>query len=271
MFTPKNQPIEDNAPSIEGGHINGVAAHTKRGVMVTLEESYEINPMEDALAAVADILTKYLLKTPDGNIYIKKSYETVPDDYKPFFRTIQQEAGQIDRLINTKSNGEGVVPLPGIFHHFIDMHWDVGTSSIGQCKATYRMKVVLNNLDIETYDTQMFVYRMAHAIILCLNEHVSEYSAFVNRFQLDYFDIMETWTKGVQYFWLQYSIHFRDYSTYQFRNYVEKHVVCPPFTNHSDQQPESNEDNHEDHKEVTYDDASGFHYPDPSENIPIRT
>lgn len=247
-----------------------VITHTTMDKPVTLEESYEINPMEDALVAIMEILTQNLLKGSDGKIRIRQIGETFPEGlYKPYFQTIQVENGQIDRLIHTRVNTEDVVPLPAIFHHFIDMHWDVGTGTIGACKAIYRMKVVLNNLDIDQYDTQMSMYRVAHSIINCLSLYTPKYSAFTQRFQLDYFDPMETWTKGIQYFWLQYQIHLRDYSTYAYRNYIERHVVCPPFTNHSDQLPENSDFGHADHTERKYDDASKYLYPDPEEDIPI--
>ena len=245
-------------------------SHTTMDKPVTLEEAYEINPMEDALVAITEILTQNLMKGPDGKIYIRKVDEELPKDlYKPFFQTIQVENGQVDRLIHTRENTEDVIPLPAIFHHFIDMHWDVGTGTIGACKAIYRMKVVLNNLDIDQYGTQMSMYRVAHAIINCLSIYTGKYSAFTQRFQLDYFDPMETWTKGIQYFWLQYQIYFRDYSTYAYRYYIKRHVVCPPFTNHSDQLPENNDFGHEEHTERNYDEASKYLYPDPEEDIPI--
>lgn len=274
MIKPKNnnsKPQETQQPGRELpiGAVPSVV-HTTMDKKVTLTEAYEINPMEDALAAITEILTQNLLVDPNGKIYIRKPGEALPEDmFKPFFRTIQVENGQIDRLIHTKENTEDVIPLPAVFHHFIDMHWDVGAGTIGTCKAIYRMKVVLNNLDIDQYDTQMSEYRVAHAIINCFSLHTAKYSAFTQRFQLDYFDPMETWTKGIQYFWLQYQIYFRDYTTYAFRNYVERHVVCPPFTNHSDQLPESNEMGHEDHLEKTYDEAAKYMTPDPEEDIPI--
>lgn len=247
-----------------------LGAHTTMDKPVTMMEAYEINPMEDALVAIMEILTDNLLQGPDGKIVVRKIGESFPKDlYKPFFRTIQVENGQIDRLIHTRENTEDVVPLPAIFHHFIDMHWNVGTGTIGGCRAVYRMKVVLNNLDIDQYATQMSAYRVAHAIINCLSLYTPKYSAFTQRFQLDYFDPMESWTKGIQYFWLQYQIHFRDYSTYAYRYYIERHVVCPPFTDHSDQLPENNDFGHENHDDREYDEASKYITPDPEEDIPI--
>ena len=272
LVSKKQQQTVLTQPEAIGSNGQGIAVHTTRGVKVTMAEAYEINPMEDALLAIADIINKYLLVSQEGDLYVRRTNEAVsPDYFKPLFRTIQVENGLIDRLIHTKENKEYVVPLPGIFHHFVDMHWDVGNNTIGTCKATYRMKVVLNNLNIEDQDTQMYCYKVAQAIIRCLAIHTAEYSAFTTRFQLDYFDLMETWTKGIQYFWLQYMITFRDYTAYRFRDYIEKHVVAPPYTNHSDQEPESNEQKHSDHKEVTYDDLSNYIVPDGVEEIPLQT
>lgn len=255
-----------------GGSIVDITKHTTLRNGVDINEAVEINAIEDSIAAVMDLLTKYLLEDENGKLHVVLQDE-VPNYklYHPYFRTIQVENGQIDRLINTKSNGEGVVPLPGCFVHFIDMHWDVGAYSIGSCKAMMRFKVVLNDLAIDTYDVQMHCYRVAHAMINCFNEHKGEYSAFTERFQLDYLDVLETWTKGIQYFWLTYQVYLHDYITYSQKHFVERHVVCPPWTNHDDQDPDINEMNHDDHEHMTYDEASNFIYPDGSEDIPIHT
>lgn len=246
--------------------------HTTLDKGVDIVEAVEINALEDSLAAIMDILKNYMLCDDDYNIRIVKREEEghYIGDLKPYFQTMEVESGQINRLINSKSNGEGVLPLPAVFLHFIDMHWDVGTFSIGSCKAILRMKVVLNRLDMDSYDGQMNAYRVAHAIMNCVNEHKGKYSAFTRKFQLDYLDMMESWTKGIQYFWLTYQIWLNDYTTYSYKRYVERHVVVPPYTDHRDQDPENNDFGHPDHDDMSYDESSKFITPDGTERIPIR-
>mgnify|MGYP000434086623 FL=1 len=65
----------------------------------------------------------------------------------------------------------------------------------------------------------------------------------------------ETFDDGVQPYWIDYEVAFNDYTSYRYKDYVERYIVMPPFTNHSDQLKENNQDGHENHTTPTIEDA----------------
>ncbi|GAB6013504.1 hypothetical protein MK137Hg34_000306600, partial [Viscerimonas tarda] len=80
--------------------------------------------------------------------------------------------------------------------------------------------------------------------------------ALNERCNLTYFD-MPTTTNMLQAYWIDYEVWFRETSSWKYRNWVPRHLVMPPFTNHSDA-PENDRDGHENHPEPVYKDVSGF-------------
>lgn len=69
---------------------------------------------------------------------------------------------------------------------------------------------------------------------------------------------MPTTTNMLQAYWIDYEVWFRESSAWKYRNWVKRYLVLPPFTNHSDQKPEHNEDNHKNHTNPTHNEVSGF-------------
>jgi hypothetical protein len=201
----------------------------------------EGNPMADIYNAVAEILRDIRINPLD-------------DNSQPLFKTIKLNTGQLARLKKKSKNLEDVIDFPAAFIHLINVRWLVSTARIGEGRADLRICYVLNRLNNgdDAYQTEgMEVFQRINT---ALTENKSKFSALTERLQLTYWDQVESFDDGLQQYWITYEVYFRDYSTYRYKNYKYINVVIPPFTNHSDQNPESNPNNHENHK-VSINDA----------------
>jgi hypothetical protein len=196
---------------------------------------YDGNPMVDIYRAIETIL-KGIHVNPD-------------DDTSPLlFKTVKLNTGQLTRIKNDNYNYEGALAFPAAFVHLINVRWLVSTSRIGEGRADLRICYVLNRLNNGDDDFQTEGFEVFQAINTALNNNKSKFSALTERLQLTYWDQVENFEDGLQQFWITYEVYFRDYSSYRYKNYVNRHIVIPPFTNHSDQNPECNPENHPNHK-----------------------
>lgn len=188
--------------------------------------------------------------------------------YKNFFNTIQIDNGQFDRII-LKDNTEGDVLFPAVFIRFVNIRYLVAQQRIGEGRATMRIRFILNNLNNKDWRVETMPFRVMQLINTSIQNASSYEEAFSERVNLTFNDIPER-TNMLQAYWVDYEVWFKDYSAWVYNNYISKHLVIPPFTNHSDA-PELDVDNHGDHKTPTYDDATKIKRPfvknDENENI----
>lgn len=240
MIIPKKQPVTA---------LNDEAADVSQALSVE-QEFAKVNPLAEAYKAVRTILAD--LKADENN-----------PDSPPLFRTIKMDTGQLSRIKNNTHNLEGGIAFPAVFIHFIDVYYNVGQSRIGEGKGTMRIHYVLNTLNNGDDEVELEGLEVFNRVVTAIESRKAEFPALVTRFQLQYWDQPLTFDDAVQPYWIDYQIWFNDYSGYRYRDYVETNLVIPPFTNHSDQDPSSNPEGHEDHKEPTYDEVSGFQ---PTEN-----
>lgn len=178
-------------------------------------------------------------------------------DCLPFFKTVRYNIGQMGRITSHKMNTEGAIGFPAAFIHFIDIQFLVGATRLGEGTAKMRIKYVLNRLNNqdEEYQTEgLAVYRMIRSAI---NDRIGEISRYASDVRLTYLDPVENMDDGVQEFWMTYEIRFKDYSDYYYKDYIERYLVVPPFTNHSDQREDVRPKDHEDH-DYDMDEASGI-------------
>ena len=239
MIVDKNKPEvpEVAMPDIE-------ESETYNGIQ-TEQELYEANPLSEIYRAVAGILRD--LKVDPKN-----------PDSPPLFRTIKQNQGQLTRIKNNKYNLEGAIAFPAAFIHLINIRWLVQTSRIGEGRADLRICFVLNRLNMgdDEYQTEGYdVFQIVHNAI---EANKSKLNPLAERCQLTYFDQVENFDDGLQQYWITYEVWFRNYSAYRYKDYVERTLVVPPFTNHSDQLPENNLDSHDDHQDPLFEDVAGF-------------
>lgn len=213
--------------------------------ITTIEEAYTANAMSEAYKAVRTILQSIRVNDNDPNS-------------PPLFRTIKLDNGQLSRIKGSKHNDEYAVAFPAVFIHFINVYYNVGQSRIGEGKGVMRIHYVLNTLNNSDDEIELQGFEVYQKINSAIQAKKGDFTALVTRLQLKYWDQPLSFDDGLQPYWIDYEIWFNDYSAYAYKDYVDRFVVHPPFTNHSDQLPESNENQHEDHKDLQYDDVSGF-------------
>lgn len=238
MIVDKHKPhdIKDDIPEIPNVSDELVEQET---------EQYEVNALCEAFKAIKSILSDLRVDENDS-------------DSPPLFRTIKINNGQVNRLKNNKWNKEYAIAFPAVFIHYIDVRYLVQQSRIGEGRATMRIQYVLNTLNNSDDEVELEGYQIFQRINVAIQERKNEFPALQQRFQLQYFDQPESFDDGLQPFWIDYEIWFTDYSAYRYKDYVERYIVMPPFTNHSDQNPECNKDEHDNHDTPLFEEVAGF-------------
>jgi hypothetical protein len=209
------------------------------------ENIYTVNALCEVFNAIKEILGQLREKEDDPNSPL-------------LFKTVALNSGQLARIKNNKWNKEYAFEFPAVFIHFINVRYLVQQARIGEGRATLRVQYVLNRLNNSDEEYELEGYELFQRINVAIQDGKSKYPALSERFNLTYFDQPESFDDGLQAYWIDYEVWFTEYSAYKFRNYVDRYLVVPPFTNHSDQLPESNPDSHENHQAPKYDDVSGF-------------
>lgn len=212
---------------------------------LTVEEAIKVNALAEVYLALRSILE---------GIHINPD-----DDESPLlFHTIKLDNGQLTRIKTNEFNKEYAIGFPACFIHYINMNWLVGQSNVNAGRCTVRLHYVLNNLNNGDDDVELSGFRAYELINSAINANKDKFPALVNKFQLAYWDMPESFDDGVQPYWIDYEVAFNDYTSYRYKDYVERYIVMPPFTNHSDQEPENNQDGHGNHTEPTIEDAAKF-------------
>lgn len=178
------------------------------------------------------------------------------------FRTVQVDDGQYERIISPSGNKEETLGFPAAFVHFINWHYLVQASRINEGRAELRIRFILNNIDTHSGGHQYDIYYVAERIIQTIQEKYHSYECLQERCQLEYVDPAESFDKSLQPCWLTYEIWFRQTNIWFSRNRTLKNFVCPPFTNHADQDTSIEGVNPEEHNNLehptTYDEATKY-------------
>lgn len=212
----------------------------------------------------AGIITPELVaENPFVNMFnaVKRAILTVREDEEntaspPLFKTIMIDNGQFLRLIRD-DNLESEIAFPAIFVHFTNVRYLVQQQRIGEGRATMRVRFIMNTLNNQDIETECDPFIIFQRLNVAIQDAKDREPALNERCNLMFFD-MPTTTNMLQAYWIDYEVWFRESSAWKYRNWVKRYLVLPPFTNHSDQKPEHNEDHHEDHKKPTYNEISGF-------------
>lgn len=165
----------------------------------------------------------------------KVTWEYGVEDSPLIFKTVQVDDGQYERVISPRGNQEETMGFPAAFVHFINWHYLVQQARINEGRATLRIRFILNSLDVHEDKHDMGVYYVAERIHQTIQENISKYECLQERCQLQYIDPMESFDHGLQPCWMTYEIWFKQANVWIQRNKVYKKFVCPPFTNHADQ------------------------------------
>lgn len=178
------------------------------------------------------------------------------------FKTVQIDDGQYERIISPNGNKEETLGFPAAFVHFINWRYLVQQSRINEGRAELRIRFILNSLNIHEDEHDMDVYYVAERIHQTIQESISKYECLQERCQLEYVDPMESFDHGLQPCWMTYEIWFKQRNIWIDRNKIYKKFVCPPFTNHADQDPSVEGVNPDDHNNLDhprrYDEATKF-------------
>lgn len=207
----------------------------------------------------------------NGPMDVLKAFKTILREVKweygvpdspAIFKTVQIDDGQYERIISPSGNKEETLGFPAAFVHFINWRYLVQQSRINEGRAELRIRFILNSLNVHEDDHDMDVYYVAERIHQTIQENISKYECLQERCQLKYIDPMESFDHGLQPCWMTYEIWFKQKNIWITRNKMYKKFVCPPFTNHADQDPTIegvNPDNHTnlDHPK-TYDEATDY-------------
>lgn len=190
------------------------------------------------------------------------TWEYVVEGSPLIFKTVQIDDGQYERIISSKGNQEETMGFPAVFFHFINWHYLVQQARINEGRAVLRIRFILNSLNVHEDGHDMDVYYVAERIHRTIQEQISQYECLQERCQLQYIDPMESFDHGLQPCWMTYEVWFKQANIWIRRNKAYKKFVCPPFTNHADQDKSIegiNPNNHTnlDHP-ITYDEATEF-------------
>ena len=221
---------------------------TSTGVK-TIEEAVGVNALVEAYYAVKKILSEIRVDDSDPNSPL-------------LFKTIKFDNGQLARIKNSKHNEEYALAFPAVLIHYINVYYNVGQSRIGEGKGTMRIHYILNRLNNSDEVVELDGLKVFNKVNAAIQAHKADFPALVNRFQLAYWDQPLTFDDGLQPYWIDYQIWFNEYSGYRYADYVDCHVVIPPFTNHSDQDESIRPEDHGDHHDPEDDIAAGFTEPE---------
>lgn len=163
----------------------------------------------------------------------------------PFFKTIAIDTGQFARIIQ-KNNFEAEVVFPAIFVHYTNVRYLVQQQRIGQGRANMRVRFILNRLNNQDPERECDAFYIFQRVNKAIQDAKSREPALNERCQLTYFD-MPTTSSLLQAYWIDYEVWFMETSAWKYRDWVERYLVMPPFTDHGDA-PQHDGQGHGDHR-----------------------
>ena len=178
---------------------------------------------------------------------------------KKIFQTVQWDDGQYERIVRKGANMEYELAFPAAFVHFVDTQYLVSQQRIGEGRAKLRIHFILNRLNVHDEEGELDPLYVTQRIDQEITAHKGEYECLSERCQLVYWDFPISFDYGLQPGWLTYEIWFREKNIWIKRRKTYRHIVMPPFTNHSDQSDEANEYHHTDDDHLTrFDGTTSF-------------
>lgn len=210
-------------------------------------ESYDkvwLNPLEEVYNAARRTLLSLNNVLTDGT-------------KEPIFNTVRLDTGQFDRIIRSKGNEEYAVSFPAAFIRFVNVRYLVAQQRIGEGRATMRIRFILNDLNNNDDVVETHGFRVFNMINEAIQDAKDHEPALNERCNLIYFDMPESSENGLQAYWVDYEIWFRQTAGFQYRKWVDRYLVMPPYTDHSDA-PQHDQGHHGDHKEPQHDDVNGL-------------
>lgn len=216
-------------------HISPPPAAADESTDITLPESIEENALAEMYLAVRRAVLTIREKEGDPQS-------------PPFFKTVSLDNGQFNRIVLSQ-NTETEIVFPAIFVHYTNVRYLVQQQRIGQGRAVMRVRFILNTLNNQDPDIEVVPFRIFQRVNQAIQDAKNHEPALNERCQLLYFD-MPTTTNMLQAYWIDYEVWFRETSAWKYRDWVQRYVVIPPFTNHADA-PEKDTAGHGNHQRPT--------------------
>lgn len=184
---------------------------------------------------------------------VKRALLTIREDEDDpaspqFFKTITLDNGQFARIIQ-RDNYEAEVAFPAIFVHYTNVRYLVQQQRIGQGRAVMRVRFILNRLNNSDPEHECDPFYVFQRVNKAIQDAKNHEPALNERCQLTYFD-MPTTSNMLQAYWIDYEVWFKETSAWRYRNWVERYLVMPPFTDHDDA-PQHDEHGHGNHRSPT--------------------
>ncbi len=238
-----------NNKVISGNKTSAIAPKDPPKEKPTKPLQVESNGPMDVLKAMKEILRSV-------------TWEYGVENSPKIFKTVQIDDGQYERIISPSGNKEETLGFPAAFVHFINWRYLVQQSRINEGRAELRIRFILNSLNIHEDGHDMGICYVAERIHQTIQESINKYECLQEHCQLEYIDPMESFDHGLQPCWMTYEVWFRQRNIWATRNKIYKKFVCPPFTNHADQDPSVEGVNPDDHTNLehpkTYNEATKY-------------
>lgn len=206
---------------------------------VTIPESVEGNALAEMYLAVKRAVLTIREREDDP-------------DSPPFFKSVSLDNGQFNRIV-LRENTETEIAFPAVFIHYTNVGYLVQQQRIGEGRAVLRVRFILNTLNNQDPDAEIIPFQVFQKVNKAIQDAKNHEPALTERCQLLYFD-MPTTTNMLQAYWIDYEVWFREISAWKYRDWVERYVVIPPFTNHADA-PDRDTEGHGNHPKPTDRDA----------------
>ena len=108
-----------------------------------------------------------------------------------------------------------------------------------------RVRIILNTQNNQDPEAEIIPFHVFQKVNKAIQDAKNYEPSLSERCQLLYFDMPST-TNMLQAYWIDYEVWFRETSAWKYRDWVERYVVIPPFTNHADA-PDKDTEGHGDH------------------------
>lgn len=175
----------------------------------------------------------FYIRKKDGELILDKAGgNKLLLPYDDYFKECKIDAGQFDRIM-LDPNHEHIVNFPAVFIRFVDIRYLVQQQRIGEGRATMRIRFIINNINNTDPIIETMPFRLFQLINASIQDAKAYEEAYRDRVNLTYNDMPER-ARGLQAYWIDYEVYFKDWSGWVFNNYVEKYLVAPPFVNFSD-------------------------------------
>lgn len=228
-----------------------------------IKDKYPQNKTDNGNATGQDITVPELVsENAFVNMYraVKRAILTIPENKdnplsEPYFKTIAIDNGQFARIVRDE-NREMEIAFPAIFIHFINVRYLVQQQRTGEGRATMRIRFILNALNNQDPERECDPFVIFQRLNVAIQDAKNHEPALNERCNLTYFDMPLT-TNMLQAYWVDYEVWFRESSAWKYRQWVERYLVMPPFTNHSDA-PGHDKQGHGNHPEPAYREVTNY-------------